>query len=224
MGFTDNVAKPTLLRSIVLDAFSRLAMEAITLHVPTTVTLTDEQFYQLCMANEEHRMELTAEGDLIIMPPTGGESGIRNSDLNADLVIWNRQNRLGYVFDSSTIFKLPNGAKRSPDVSWVIRERWEALSPEDRRRFPPLCPDFVIELRSETDSLPPLQRKMDEYLANGLRLGWLLDPQTPLAEIYRPDREVETLNFSTQQIYPCLSGESVLPKFILDLTSIFNFE
>ncbi|MEQ9238801.1 Uma2 family endonuclease [Coleofasciculus sp. E2-BRE-01] len=199
-------------------------MEAITLHVPTTVTLTDEQFYQLCMANEEHRMELTAEGDLIIMPPTGGESGIRNSDLNADLVIWNRQTRLGYVFDSSTIFKLPNGAKRSPDVSWVIRERWEALSPDDRRRFPPLCPDFVIELRSETDSLPPLQRKMEEYLANGLRLGWLLDPQTPLAEIYRPDREVKTLNFSTQQISPCLSGESVLPEFILDLTSIFNFE
>jgi len=199
-------------------------MEAITLHVPTTVTLTDEQFYQLCMANEEHRMELTAEGDLIIMPPTGGESGIRNSDLNADLVIWNRQTRLGYVFDSSTIFKLPNGAKRSPDVSWVMRERWEALSPEDRRRFPPLCPDFVIELRSETDSLPPLQRKMEEYLANGLRLGWLLDPQTPLAEIYRPDREVETLNFSTQQISPSLSGESVLPEFILNLTSIFNFE
>jgi Uma2 family endonuclease len=198
-------------------------MEAITLHVPTTVTLTDEQFYQLCMANEEHRMELTAEGDLIIMPPTGGESGIRNSDLNADLVIWNRQTRLGYVFDSSTIFKLPNGAKRSPDVSWVIRERWEALSPDDRRRFPPLCPDFVIELRSETDNLPPLQRKMEEYLANGLRLGWLLDPQTPLAEIYRPDREVETLNFSTHQISPCLSGESVLPEFILDLTSIFNF-
>lgn len=199
-------------------------MEAITLHVPTTVTLTDEQFYQLCVANEEHRMELTAEGDLIIMPPTGGESGIRNSDLNADLVIWNRQTRLGYVFDSSTIFKLPNGAKRSPDVSWVILERWEALSPDDRRRFPPLCPDFVIELRSETDSLPPLQRKMEEYLANGLRLGWLLDPQTHLAEIYRPDREVETLNFSTQQISPCLSGESVLPEFILDLTSIFNFE
>ncbi|EDX75981.1 conserved hypothetical protein [Coleofasciculus chthonoplastes PCC 7420] len=169
-------------------------------------------------------MELTAEGDLIIMPPTGGESGIRNSDLNADLVIWNRQTRLGYVFDSSTIFKLPNGAKRSPDVSWVIRERWEALSAEDRRRFPPLCPDFVIELRSETDSLPPLQRKMEEYLANGLRLGWLLDPQTPLAEIYRPDREVETLNFSTQQISPSLSGELVLPEFILDLTSIFHFE
>ncbi len=197
-------------------------METIILNVPPTVALTDEQFYYLCMANEQWRMELTAEGELIIMPPTGGESGIRNSDLNADLVIWNRQTRLGYVFDSSTIFRLPSGAKRSPDVSWVIRERWEALSLEQRRGFPPLCPDFVIELRSETDSLPPLQRKMRDYLANGLRLGWLIDPQTPLVEIYRRDREVETLNFSAQQTPPTLSGESVLPGFILDLAPIFN--
>ncbi|HEY9706842.1 MAG TPA: Uma2 family endonuclease [Oculatellaceae cyanobacterium] len=197
-------------------------METITLNIPPTVALTDEQFFQLCMANEEWRMELTAEGELIIMPPTGGESGIRNSDLNADLVIWNRQTRLGFVFDSSTIFQLPNGAKRSPDVSWIIRERWEALSPEDRRRFPPLCPDFVIELRSETDSLPKLQSKMLDYLANGLRLGWLIDPQTPLVEIYRPNRDVETLNFSAEQTPLSLSGESVLPGFILDLASIFN--
>ena len=197
-------------------------METITLNIPSTVALTDEQFYHLCMANEEWRMELTAEGELMIMPPTGGESGIRNSDLNADLVIWNRQTRLGFVFDSSTIFQLPNGAKRSPDVSWVIRERWEALSPEDRRRFPPLCPDFVIELRSETDSLPKLQSKMLDYLVNGLRLGWLIDPQTPLVEIYRPNQDVETLTFSAEQAPPSLSGESVLPGFILDLTPIFN--
>ena len=197
-------------------------METITLNIPSTVALTDEQFYHLCMANEEWRMELTAEGELMIMPPTGGESGIRNSDLNADLVIWNRQTRLGFVFDSSTIFQLPNGAKRSPDVSWVIRERWEALSPEDRRRFPPLCPDFVIELRSETDSLPKLQSKMLDYLVNGLRLGWLIDPQTPLVEIYRPNQDVETLNFSAEQTPPSLSGESVLAGFILDLTPIFN--
>ena len=197
-------------------------METITLNVPPAVALSDEQFYHLCMANEEWRMELTAEGELIIMPPTGGESGIRNSDLNADLVIWNRQTRLGYVFDSSTIFRLPNGAKRSPDVSWVMRERWEALSPEDRRGFPPLCPDFAIELRSETDSLPPLQRKMCDYLANGLRLGWLIDPQTPLVEIYRSNRDVEILNFLAEQTPPTLSGESVLPGFILDLAPIFN--
>ncbi len=197
-------------------------METITLNVPPTVALTDEQFFQLCMANEEWRIELTAEGELIIMPPTGGESGIRNSDLNLQVGLWNRQTLLGFVFASSTIFQLPNGAKRSPDVSWVILERWEGLSPEDRRRFPPLCPDFAIELRSETDSLPKLQSKMLDYLANGLRLGWLIDPQTPLVEIYRPNRDVETLNFSAEQTPLSLSGESVLPGFILDLASIFN--
>ncbi len=197
-------------------------METITLNIPSTVALTDEQFYHLCMANEEWRMELTAEGELMIMPPTGGESGIRNSDLNLQVGWWNRQTRLGFVFDSSTIFQLPNGAKRSPDVSLVIRERWEALSPEDRRRFPPLCPDFVIELRSETDSLPKLQSKMLDYLVNGLRLGWLIDPQTPLVEIYRSNQDVETLTFSAEQALPSLSGESVLPGFILDLTPIFN--
>jgi Uma2 family endonuclease len=196
-------------------------METITLNIPSTVALTDEQFYHLCMANEEWRMELTAEGDLMIMPPTGGESGIRNSDLNLQVGWWNRQTRLGFVFDSSTIFQLPNGAKRSPDVSWVIPERWEALSPEDRRRFPPLCPDFVIEL-PETDSLPKLQSKMLDYLVNGLRLGWLIDPQTPLVEIYRANQDVETLTFSAEQAPPSLLGESVLPGFILDLAPIFN--
>src|SRR4028119_663670 len=196
-------------------------METITLNLPAAVALTDEQFYQLCIANEEWRLEQTPEGELIIMPPTGGESGIRNSDLNLGLGLWNRQTRLGKVFDSSTVFQLPNGAKRSPDAAWVIRERWEALSAEDKRRFPPLCPDFVIELRSDTDSLPKLQSKMLEYLANGLRLGWLIDPQTPGVEIYRPERDVETLNFS-EQILPTLSGESILPGFYLELAPILN--
>ncbi len=196
-------------------------METLTLKVPPAVGLTDEQFYQLCVANEEWRLELTAQGELIIMPPTGGETGIRNSDLNAQLVIWNRQTRLGKVFDSSTEFRLPNGAKRSPDASWVKLERWEALPPKDRKRFPPLCPDFVIELRSETDSLKELRAKMQEYRNNGARLGWLIDPQTPLVEIYRPSVEVETINFSFDEP-PTLSGEGVLPGFILDLTSILN--
>ncbi|OKH14423.1 hypothetical protein NIES592_10195 [Fischerella major NIES-592] len=196
-------------------------METITLNVPPSVALTDEQFYHLCMANEEWRMELTAEGELIIMPPTGGESGIRNSELNLQVSLWNRQTKLGHVFDSSTIFKLPNSAKRSPDVSWVRRERWEALSIEDRRGFPPLCPDFAIELRSQTDNLPKLQSKMHDYLNNGLRLGWLIDPQTPLVEIYRPNQDVETLYFS-EQTPPTLSGETVLPGFLLDLAPLFN--
>jgi Uma2 family endonuclease len=196
-------------------------METLTLKVPPAVGLTDEQFYQLCVANQEWRLELTAQGELIIMPPTGGETGIRNADLNAQLVIWNRQTKLGKVFDSSTEFRLPNSAKRSPDASWVRLERWDALPARDRKRFPPLCPDFVIELRSETDSLNELRAKMREYRANGAGLGWLIDPQTPLVEIYRPTRDVETINFSFEQP-PTLSGEDVLPGFVLDLVPILN--
>lgn len=197
-------------------------METITLTIPPNAALTDEQFYHLSTANEEWRLELTAQGELIIMPPTGGESSIRNSNLNADVAIWNRQTKLGSVFDSSTIFRLPNGAKKSPDVSWITKERWEVLSPEDKRKFPPICPDFAIELRSETDSLAKLQSKMLEYLANGLRLGWLIYPQTLRVEIYRINQKVEIINFSDKQTPANLSGESVLPGFVLDLTSIFN--
>ncbi|HIK04145.1 MAG TPA: Uma2 family endonuclease [Trichormus sp. M33_DOE_039] len=196
-------------------------METVTLNIPPAVGLTDEQFYQLCIANEEWRIELTGEGELIIMPPTGGESGIRNSDLNLQLGLWNRQVKLGKVFDSSTEFRLPNGAFRSPDVAWVKKERWETLTAEQRRRFPPLCPDFVIELRSETDSLTMLRAKMAEYRDNGVRLGWLIDPKTPLVEIYRPGVEVEIINISIEQP-PQLSGEDVLPGFILDLSVILN--
>ncbi|GAB4203015.1 MAG: Uma2 family endonuclease [Coleofasciculaceae cyanobacterium] len=196
-------------------------METLKLKVPPAVGMTDEQFYQLCMANEQWRLELTAKRELLIMPPVGGETGISNSDLNAQLVIWNRQTKLGKVFDSSTEFRLPNGAKRSPDASWIKLERWEALSREDRVRFPPLCPDFVVELRSRTDSLEELRAKMREYRDNNARLGWLIDPQTPLVEIYRPNRDVETLKFSLDEP-PRLSGEEVLPGFILDLTTILN--
>jgi len=196
-------------------------METLTLNLPSTVALTDEQFYQLCIANEEWRLEVTPEGELIIMPPTGGESGIRNSSLNLRVGLWNEQTQLGKVFDSSTVFQLPNGSKRSPDVSWVLRERWEALSAEDKRRFPPLCPDFVIELRSATDSLETLRSKMRDYQSNNCRLGWLIDPQTPLVEIYRLSQNVEIINFSFDQP-PTLSGEDVLPGFLLDLTPILN--
>ncbi len=196
-------------------------METLKLNVPPAVGMTDEQFYQLCLANKERRLELTAGGELNIIPPTGGETGIRNSDLNLQLGLWNRQTKLGKVFDSSTEFRLPNGAKRSPDASWVKLERWEALSREDRQRFPPLCPDFVIELRSKTDSLDELRAKMREYRDNNARLGWLIDPQTPLVEIYRPNRDVETINFSFNEP-PTVSGEDVLPGFVLDLNPILN--
>lgn len=196
-------------------------METLTLNIPPAVGLTDEQFYQLCIANEPWQLELTQTGELIIMPPTGGESGIRNSDLTTDLNLWNRQTKLGKVFDSSTEFKLPSGAYRCPDAAWVKLERWEALTKDEKRRFPPICPDFVIELRSESDALDKLRTKMREYQENGASLGWLIDPQTPLVEIYRPGQDVEVLNFSFDHP-PQLSGEEVLPGFVLDLTIILN--
>lgn len=177
-----------------------------------TVNLTDEQFYQLCQQNREVKFERTKEGALIIMSPVGGESGNREAELTIDLGNWNRQTGLGFTFSSSTIFKLPNGGDRSPDASWIRRERWEALTPEQRRKFPPIAPDFVIELRSETDNLNMLQDKMREYLDAGVRLGWLINPQQQQVEIYRLGQEVEVLNLPAQ-----LSGEDVLPGFTLNL-------
>ncbi|NJL89513.1 MAG: Uma2 family endonuclease [Coleofasciculaceae cyanobacterium SM2_1_6] len=176
------------------------------------VDLSDEQFYQLCNANETWRIEQSAKGELIIMPPIGAISGYREADLNADVVIWNRQTKLGKVFSSSTIFTLPRGGRRSPDVAWIANDRWAALTLEEQERFAPICPDFVIELRSRTDTLSQLQEKMQEYLASGLRLGWLINPQDQQVEIYRQNQPIEILLLPTN-----LSGEDVLPGFILEL-------
>lgn len=192
-------------------------MNALTLNLPRSLKLTDEEFFELATANRDLRIERTASGDLVIMPPTGGETGKHNANLTTELVIWNRQTGLGVVFDSSTEFHLPQGGDRSPDVSWVRRERWEALSDTQRKRFPPICPDFVIELRSETDRLKELQEKMQEYVNNGIRLGWLIDPKTKTVEIYRQGQSVEILESPAT-----LSGEDVLPGFVLDLQLIFD--
>lgn len=188
-----------------------ITVEPIILNLKT-VNLSDEQFYQLCHNNDEWRLEQTAQGELIIMPPIGAISGNREADLNADLVIWNRQTKLGKVFSSSTIFTLPNGAKRSPDVAWIAKERWDALPLEEQEKFAKICPDFVIELGSRTDSLTQLQAKMEEYLANGVRLGWLIDPMSQQVAIYRPNQAVEIISLPTT-----LSGENVLPEFTLEL-------
>jgi Uma2 family endonuclease len=182
----------------------------------STLKLTDEQFYQLCIANPEQPLELTAEGALVFMSPVGGESGKRESELGADLVFWNRRTQSGQVFSSSTVFKLPLGSKRSPDVAWVRLNRWETLTQDERDKFPPIAPDFVIELRSRTDSLSDLQQKMEEYLANGVQLGWLINPQDRQVEIYRIDRPVEVLQSPTS-----LSGEDILPDFTLELNQIW---
>jgi Uma2 family endonuclease len=186
-------------------------MTTVTLKLET-VGLTDEQFYRLCQMNQDWQFERTRQGELIIMSPVGGVSGNREADIITDLNVWNRQTKLGKVFSSSTIFRLPNGGDRSPDAAWIKLERWEALTEDERESFPPICPDFVIELRSRTDSLKPLQEKMKEYLSSGLRLGWLINPQGQTVEIYRADRDVEVLPFPA-----ALSGEEVLPGFVLNM-------
>lgn len=192
-------------------------MTALVINLRPTINLTDDEFYEFCQHNSDLRIERTATGALVVMPPTGGESGHRNADLTTDVNLWNRQTELGVVFDSSTVFKLPNGANRSPDVAWITNERWNALSVEQQKKFPPIAPDFVIELRSETDTLKDLQEKMREYMGNGVRLGWLIDPQIRQVSIYRPDQPAETLQSPTT-----LSGEAVLPRFVLDLSRIFG--
>ncbi|MBF2017369.1 MAG: Uma2 family endonuclease [Rivularia sp. T60_A2020_040] len=180
------------------------------------INLTDEQFFQLCQNNPDVRFERTASGELIIMPPTGSITGNRNSDLNYQLTAWNRQNKLGKTFDSSSGFKLPNGAERSPDASWVKMKRWDALTEEEKERFAPLCPDFVVELMSPSDSLEKTRAKMREYIENGAALGWLINRKHKQVEIYRPHQEVSILE-SPQTV----SGEDVLPGFILDLAEIW---
>lgn len=174
------------------------------------VHLTDEQFYQLCVSNPEISLERNAQGALIITSPVGGDSGSRELELGTDLSLWNRQTKLGKVFSSSTLFRLPGGGDRSPDAAWVELSRWQALNPEQRQKFPPLAPDFVIELRSRTDDLKTLQAKMQEYLDSGVRLGWMFNPQEQQVEIYRQGQLKEVRQLPTE-----LSGESVLVGFLL---------
>lgn len=191
-------------------------MTLLILNNSETAPITDEQFYQLCLANRDLKLERTTKGDLIIMPPTGGGTSKRNSEINLDLGLWNRQTQLGVTFDSSGGFKLPNGADRSPDAAWIPLEKWESLTPEQQEKFPPICPDFVLELRSPTDPLKPLQEKMQEYIDNGTRLGWLINRQDRQVEIYRQGRDKEILDNPTT-----LSGEDVLLGFVLNLSLIW---
>ncbi|MGF1479970.1 MAG: Uma2 family endonuclease [Cyanophyceae cyanobacterium] len=193
-------------------------MTALT--IPQGFTVSPAQFDQLALANDTVRLELTQEGELIIMPPTGGSAGNQNFELYIDLGNWNRRTRLGKAFDSSTIFILPNGARRSPDVAWVRLERWNSLSPQEQQGFPPITPDFVIELVSPSDltnqRYVDLQAKMREYIENGAQLGWLIEPKQKTVEIYRPAQAVEVLKQPAT-----LSGEAVLPRFVLNLRGFF---
>lgn len=178
--------------------------------------LTDEKFLELCLDNPNLRLEITAKGELMVMGPTSSETGRRNAKLNQRLANWAEQDGTGECFDSSACFTLPNGAKVSPDASWIRRDRYEALTEDERERFAPLCPDFVVELRSKTDRLARLQAKMSEYIENGARLGWLIDPAARRVYVYRPDREVETLDAPET-----ISGDPALPNFHLQLREIW---
>ncbi|MBH8564898.1 Uma2 family endonuclease [Nostoc sp. CENA67] len=192
-------------------------MTAITVNFNPIIKLTDDQFYQLCRSNPDVKFERNAYGEIIIMPPTGGETGNRNLEIGADFVIWNRQTKLGVCFDSSTCFKLPNGANRSPDVAWIRKDRWNVLTPEQKEKFPPIAPDFVLELMSPSDTLAETQAKMQEYIDNQVKLGWLINRKARQVEIYRQGKPVEILE-SPQK----LSGEDTLPGFVLDLQIVWE--
>lgn len=182
----------------------------------SSLKLTVAQFEQLCRDNRDLRLELTSQGELIVMPPTGSKTGQRNFSLTSQLGSWVLQNGKGVGFDSSTGFTLPDGAIVSPDGSWIVRERWGALTEEEQERFAPICPDFVIELRSPSDSLSRLNIKTQEYIKNGALLAWLIDPLERKVYVYRPDREVEVLE-EPQSV----SGEPLLPGFILNLHELW---
>lgn len=178
--------------------------------------LTEEQFEELCRNHADAKFELTAQGELIVMPPTSLESGYRNTDLTTEVNLWSRKDKGGIVFDSSTMFTLPNGAKRSPDVSWMSRNKWDNLSSSERRKFARVVPEFVIELRSPTDYLGDVQDKMNEYIENGVQLGWLIDPIEQKVHIYRANGENEILDDPEK-----VSGEDVLPGFELNVREIW---
>jgi len=189
---------------------------ALTLNVKS-VGLTEKQFERLCRDNRDLQIELTAEGELIIMPPTGMKTGWRNSRINYRLSQWTEQDGSGLCFDSSTLFTLPNGAKRSPVASWIKRERLATLTEKEQEGFAPVCPDFVIELRSPTDSLSVLKEKMREYLDNGARLGWLIDPRRKRVYVYRPRQPVESLDDPET-----ISGDPELPGFVFRVREIWQ--
>jgi Uma2 family endonuclease len=192
--------------------------DALVLHFhPVLKKLGEDGFFEFCMLNKELRIELTSAGDLIILSPTGGKTGIRNFELTGSFWAWTKKDGTGRGFDSSTLFTLPNGAKRSPDVAWVSKDRWERLSEKEQEKFPPLCPDFVVELRSESDSLRRLKAKMQEYIENGAQLGWLIDPFEKKVYVYRPQSAVECLDDPEK-----ISGGPLLPGFTLDVRSLWE--
>ena len=182
----------------------------LVIHMKPALEMSDDQFYEFCRLNSELRIERTAEGDIIVMPPTGGETGRKNAKLLALFVNWDGVDNSGVSFDSSTGFILPNGATRAPDVAWVMKSRLATLTREQKQKFIPLCPDFVLELRSPSDSLASVKEKMEEYIANGAQLGWLLDPMNRSVSVYHSDGRIDVLDDPET-----ISGDPVLPGLIV---------
>lgn len=180
-----------------------------------TKAWTDDEYFDFCQQHQDLRFETNKDGDLIIMPPTGGETSVKNSEIVIQLGIWARKNKKGKIFDSNVEFRLPNGAKKSPDASWILKERYNALTQKQREGFPPIAPDFVVELRSKSDRLKPIQDKMAEFIENGVRLGWLIDPYKKQVHIYRKNGGIEILENPKT-----VSGEDVLEGFELNLEEI----
>jgi len=184
---------------------------------PSKLRMDDDEYFQFCQLNPDLHIERTSEGDIFVIAPTGGRGGRQNAKLTARVTNWAERDGAGQAFDSSTEFILPNRAGRAPDVSWIRNERWDALSERQQEQFPPLCPDFVVELRSQTDSLKTLQTKMEEYITNGAQLGWLIDPQERKVHVYRAGVSVEVLDEPET-----VSGEPVLKGFVLDVREIWD--
>jgi len=188
----------------------------MTVNLPAIAPMTHEQFYEFCLANRDLRIERTASGDVVIMPPAFSDTGNRNFNLAVQLGSWADQDGTGFGFDSSAGFTLPNGATRSPDAAWILSDRWNALSPEQQASFAPIVADFVVELRSSSDTLMSLKEKMEEYIANGVRLGLLIDRKNCQVHVYRPDREPEILDNPES-----VSCEPEMPMFALKMARIW---
>ncbi len=189
----------------------------LTLHLDPIVKLSDDELFELCQRNRDLRIERTAQGEVLVMSPAGGKTSDRNSEITGQLWLWAKQDRTGRAFDSSGGFTLPNGAMRSPDAAWVERSRLGSLPRAQREKFLPLCPTFVIELRSPSDPLASVRAKMEEYVENGARLGWLIDPIERRLHVYRPGRDVEVLDQP-----PSVDGDPELPGFVIELGEIWD--
>jgi Uma2 family endonuclease len=195
----------------------QVSLGHVTLRIRPAIEMTDDEFFALCQLNSDLRFERTSEGDIIIMPPTGGATGNRNANITRQLGNWTKQDGTGAFFDSSTGFKLPNGADRSPDAAWIPLSRLATLTTGQKEKFPPICPDFVIELLSPTDTLAVTQAKMDEYIENGSHLGWMIYPEVRQVHVYRPRQAVVVLENLAE-----VSADPELPGFVLDLREIWE--